>query len=182
MRTVRRLTLLALGSVTLLGVTATPAAADLKGPCAASGTFTRSGVTVDPNRTDGPVEVEPEDRVRYTAGVLGVSGPRKVSGEIKVDLPAPLPDFTPGSWDDPDAVDIQKADSYSYDLPVIAPRGYEIHVSGFHQDAGLDRCSGSVTLRVKGGFFSSPAGPAALVLAAFSASGVVAAARPKAGA
>jgi hypothetical protein len=52
-------------------------------------------------------------------------------------------------------------------------------VSGFHQDAGLPRCEGSVTLTVKGGFFSSPAGPVAFVITALSAAGVVIAARPR---
>jgi hypothetical protein len=158
---------------------AAPAAADLSGPCAATATFVKSKVEVDAKTAKGVIEVETEDDVEYTGAVLGATPPRKVSGAIKVDLPFPLPDFEPGTWSDDDAAEIDKTDTYSYDLPLIAPRGYEVEVSGFHKDAGLPACRGSVTLKVKGGFFSSPAGPAAFVLTALSASGVVVAARPK---
>jgi hypothetical protein len=53
-------------------------------------------------------------------------------------------------------------------------------VTGFHEDGNLPRCSGSVTLRIKGGFFSSPAGPVALVITVISGVGLFIAARPKA--
>lgn len=174
-----RVALLALAGAAIVLVYAAPAGADLSGPCSAVGTFVKSKVAVDAKTAEGAIEVEPEDDVEYTGAVLGATPPRKVSGEIKVDLPFPLPDFSPGEWSDDDAAEIDKTDTYSYELPTIAPRGYEVEVSGFHKDAGLPACRGSVTLKVKGGFFSSPAGPAAFVLAAVSASGVVVAARPR---
>jgi hypothetical protein len=157
-----------------------PASADLSGPCEASGQFVESKVTVDAKTASGTIEIEPEDKVRYTGTVAGATPPREVSGEVKVDLPFPLPDFEPGNWSDPDADKTEKSDTYSYDLPVFTPRGYEVEVSGFHHDAGLPRCEGSVTLKVKGGAFSSPAGPVAFVITALSAAGVVIAARPRA--
>jgi hypothetical protein len=163
-----------------IALSAGPASADLSGPCEASGQFVESKVTVDAKTASGTIEIEPEDKVRYTGTVAGATPPREVSGEVKVDLPFPLPDFEPGNWSDPDADKTEKSDTYSYDLPVFTPRGYEVEVSGFHQDAGLPRCEGSVTLKVKGGFFSSPAGPVAFVITALSAAGVVIAARPRA--
>jgi hypothetical protein len=174
-----RAPVLALAGTASLLVFAAPAAADLSGPCTASATFVKSKVEVDAKTAKGAIEVEPEDDVEYTGAILGATPPRTVSGEIKVDLPFPLPDFSPGEWSDDDAAEIDKTDTYSYDLPLIAPRGYEVEVSGFHKDAGLPTCRGSVTLKVKGGFFSSPAGPAAFVLTVVSASGVVVAARPR---
>jgi hypothetical protein len=179
MKTLVRAGVVAFAGAASLLVFAGPAAADLSGPCTAIGTFVKSRVEVDAKTAKGAVEVEPEDTVEYTGAILGATPPRKVSGEIKVDLPFPLPDFEPGTWSDDDAAEIDKTDTYSYDLPTIAPRGYEVEVTGFHRDAGLPTCRGSVTLKVKGGFFSSPAGPAAFVLAVLSASGVVVAARPK---
>jgi hypothetical protein len=179
MRVLVRAALLALVGAASLLVFAAPAAADLSGPCSAVGTFVKSKVEVDAKTAEGTIEVEPEDEVEYTGAVLGATPPRKVSGEIKVDLPFPLPDFSPGEWSNDAAAEIDKADTYSYELPTIAPRGYEVKVTGFHKDAGLRTCRGSVTLKVKGGFFSSPAGPAAFVLAVLSATGVVVAARPK---
>lgn len=168
-----------MGTAALLA--AAPAGAELSGPCTASGTFEKSGVTVDPATTDGPVEIERKDKVTYTGAVQEAQGPRQVSGEVKVDLPFPLPDFEAGTWNDPDAVKTDKNGTYTYDLPAFAPRGYEVEVSGFHQDAGLPKCEGKVTLKVKGGFFSSPAGPVAFVITALSAAGVVMSAVPKGG-
>ena len=156
-----------------------PAAAELSGPCTASGRFEDSKVTVDPNATSGPIDVERKDTVSYTAAVEGATAPRAVSGEIKIDMPAPWPDITAGDWDDDDSDGVDKTDTYTYNLPAIAPRGFDVEVSGFHQDKGLPKCSGHVTLHIKGGFFSSPAGPIALVITALSAAGLVIAARPK---
>lgn len=181
MRILVRAVLLALGAGGVLMVLAAPAAADLSGPCEASGTFRKSDVTVNAKTAEGTIEIEPKDTVEYTGTVVGATPPRKTSGEVKVDLPFPLPDFTPGTWSDDDSAETEKSDTYDYDIPAIAPKGYDVEVSGFHQDAGLPRCEGSVTLRVKGGFFSSPAGPVAFVITALSAAGVVIAARPKVG-
>lgn len=178
MRSLRRAALLALGCGGILVLLAAPAGADLSGPCEASGAFEKSEVTVDAN-TNEVIEVEPEDEVTYTGTVTGATPPRKTSGEVKIDMPFPIPDVEAGTWSDDDASDIEKNDTYTYDLPAIAPRGYEVEVTGFHKDGNLPKCEGSVTLKVKGGFFSSPAGPVAFVITALSATGVVIAARPK---
>jgi hypothetical protein len=180
MRILRSAALLALGCGGILVFLAAPAAADLSGPCGASGVFEKSEVSVDA-KTNEVIEVEPEDEVSYTATVTGATPPRKTSGEVKVQMPFPFPDYKAGDWSDDDATDIEKVDTYTYDLPAIAPRGFDLEVSGFHQDRDLPKCEGSVTLRVKGGFFSSPAGPVSVVITALSAAGVVMAARPKVG-
>jgi len=179
MRILIRVALLALGCAGVMVAFAVPAAADLSGPCEASGQFVKSKVTVDAKTAKGTIEIEPEDKVKYTGTVEGATPPRKTSGEVKVDLPFPLADFKPGEWSDDEADDTEKTDTYSYDLPAFAPRGYDVEVSGFHQDGSLPKCSGSVTLRVKGGFFSSPAGPVALFFTLVSAAGIFMAARPK---
>ena len=180
MRVLRPAGPLALGCGGILALLAAPAGADLSGPCAASGVFEKSEVIVDAE-TNEVIEVEAEDEVSYTATVTGATPPRKTSGEVKVDMPFPFPDYKAGDWSDDDAGDVEKVDTYSYDLPAIAPRGLDVEVSGFHQDAGLPKCAGSVTLHIKGGFFSSPAGPVAVVITVISAAGVVMAARPKGG-
>jgi hypothetical protein len=154
MRNVRWCVLAGIGGMVLVGIAGAPAAAELSEPCSAEGVFEASGVTVDPKATNGPIE-------------------------IAVDLPPPLPDFTAGSWSEDDAVETTKTDTYTYDLPAFLPRGYEVTVSGFHNDATFGNCSGSVVLKVKGGFFASPTGPVAFVITALSAAGVVIAARPK---
>jgi hypothetical protein len=181
MRILVRALVLALGAAGVLMALAAPATADLSGPCEASGTFRKSDVTVDAKTAEGTIEIEPEDTVEYIGTVEGAEAPRKTSGEVKVDLPFPLPDFKPGEWSDDAADDTEKTDTYDYDIPAFAPRGYDVEVSGFHQDGSLPKCEGSVTLRVKGGFFSGPAGPVAFVITALSAAGVVIAARPKVG-
>ncbi|HUF84664.1 MAG TPA: hypothetical protein VMQ81_08765 [Acidimicrobiia bacterium] len=179
MRTLVRAALLALACGATSVVFAAPAAADLKGPCEASGTFLKSKVEVDARTAEGTIEIEPEDTVEYVGTVTGATPPRKTSGEVKVDLPFPLPDFKPGEWSDDDSSETEKTDRYDYDIPAFAPRGYDVEVSGFHQDGSLPKCEGSVTLRVKGGFFSGPAGPVAFVITLLSAAGVVISARPK---
>ena len=182
MRALARAGLLALGCAGILVLFAAPAAADLEGPCTAVGEFAESNVTVDAKTAKGTIEVEHKDEISYVGTVEGATPPREASGEIKVDMPFPLPDFKPGEWSDEDAAETEKTDTYSYDLPAIAPRGFDVEVSGFHKDGDLPKCSGSVTLRVKGGFFNSPAGPVAAVITAIAASGVVMAARPREGA
>src|SRR5687768_14445117 len=98
MRILTRAALLALGCGGILVLFAAPAGADLSGPCEASGAFEKSEVTVDAKTVEGTTEVEPEDEVSYTAVVTGATPPRKTSGEVKVDMPFPFPDFKPGEW------------------------------------------------------------------------------------
>jgi hypothetical protein len=182
LRLARRFAVGLVGAGVLVAAAATPAAAELSGPCTATARFTKSGVTVDAEKTDGPVVVEPQDEVRYTGIVnFGVDvEPRAVSGRIEIDLPFPLPDYSPGEWQGSDVVKGQRKGRYRYDLPTIAPPGVDVEVTGFHEDATASRrCEGSVTLRIAGGFFDSPAGPASLVLTILCASGLLIAARPK---
>jgi hypothetical protein len=65
---------------------------------------------------------------------------------------------------------------YTYDVPEIAFRGIDIEVTGFHDDAELGDCKGSVTVRLEGGFFDSVSGPLSLGITVIMAAGVVRAA------
>jgi hypothetical protein len=166
------------GAALLLALSAGPAGAELSGPCAASGTFEEGRLTVDPKTSDGPVEIPVEDAIEYRAAVFGTGDvpPRRISGEIKVDLPFPLPDYTPGTWSDRDAVKTATSGRYTYDVPEIAFRGIDIEVTGFHDDSELGDCKGSVTVRLEGGFFDSVSGPLSLGITVIMAAGVVRAA------
>jgi hypothetical protein len=57
-----------------------------------------------------------------------------------------------------------------------------VTVTGFHDDAAFGRCDGSIVLKIKGSFFSSLAGPLALLLTLLSALGLFVSARPRVGA
>ena len=179
MRALVRAVFVAFGCAGILVLFAAPAAADLSGPCEASGTFVDSDKSVNAKTAKGTIEVERKDKVEYTATVNQPTVPRATKGEVKIDMPFPIPDIKAGDWSDDDADSVEKVDTYTYDLPAIAPSGFDVKVSGFHQDGDLPKCSGSVTLRIKGGFFSSPAGPVSLVITVISGVGLWIAARPK---
>jgi hypothetical protein len=86
---------------------------------------------------------------RGTAG----GGQRNITGFVKIDCPAPIPDPTVGEWNGPSS-SYQNSDTYHYDLPSIL-EGFDIKVFGEHHEPGID-CVGSVTVRLDGGGIGNP--------------------------
>jgi hypothetical protein len=160
---------LALGAL-LLGTTAARAdVTDPPGRCVGTASFAE-GVdgpfTVD-SRTLEPgdvITVPLSDDVTWEGSLVGVTEgqQRDISGFVKVDMPAPLPDITIDTWDGP-ATRIANNGVEEYSLPAITPRGVEIKVFGEHWENGTLFCSGSATIKVEGSPFSTPVTPVALV-------------------
>ena len=159
---VRRVILLGAILLGLGFVGASPAAAEIDGPCTGSGDFedgTKDAgpFTVDGNTSD-VVEVPLKDTVRWQGAIDGVSGEREFAGLIEVDLPWPLGAATIDTWDGSTDETGNKGDK-SYDLPSAIPRGVEFEVSGQHSEDGTVVCSGTVKVKVEGGAFDSPLAP-----------------------
>lgn len=167
MRRWARLLLAAGFGAGLVIANAAPAPASLDGPCRASGTFAKGGLTVDPKTTD-EVEIPRKDDVAWKANVPG-SGKRRISGSVQVGFPPPIGDITVGSWGKQSSK-YSNADTYSYDLPSVLA-GFDIPVSGTHTERGFT-CSGSVVVRVEGGGLKNPAALASLAFTVVSGLGV----------
>jgi hypothetical protein len=163
---VRRLLRLAVamsaGATVLLA--ASPADAALDAPCEASGTIVETGETYVANAVD-EAEIPRKGTVDWTGSVPAGDDEREINGFVKVDLPAPLPDPTVGSWDTTSDT-YENSDTYTYDLPSVL-EGFDIPVYGTHNDAGFS-CSGSVTVRLEGGGIGNPLTLASLALALLS--------------
>jgi hypothetical protein len=152
-----------LGAILLgLGfVGASPAAAQIDGPCTGSGDFEDGTKDAGPFTVDGDtsdvVEVPLKDTVHWQ-GAIDASGERAYSGSIEVDLPWPLGEATIDTWDGTTEETGNKGDK-SYDLPSAIPRGVEFEVTGHHSEDGTVVCSGTVKVKVEGGAFDSPLAP-----------------------
>lgn len=155
--------ILGICSTAVLFVLTAPAHASLKGPCTASGTFREGNFNVDAKKVD-EVEIPRADTVDWKAGDPG-SGERVIVGSVEIEFPPPIGKIMVGEWgeDGKKAGAHNNSDSYTYDLPALIA-GFDIPVSGTHQDAGFS-CSGTVVVRIEGGGFSNPA---ALVSVAFT--------------
>lgn len=169
--------LFAAGLIVLAG--ASPAAAKVDGGCTGSGAFQNEGITVDASET-GVVTVPDADTVNWRGDLPGPPAtPTAYSGKIEVSLPPPFSPIKIDSWsgtsDSPGNSGVKK-----YDLPSGVPGGVEFEVSGNHKQGNVN-CSGSVRVKLEGGFTSSPAGPVSAALTLLSGAGVLAAGRPKAG-
>ena len=143
---------------------AAPAGASLSGPCEASGTLRSHGKTYDAKTVD-EAEIPREDDVDWSGQVPGDGGQRNISGFVKVDLPAPLPDPQVGKWDGPSSL-YNNSGTYHYEFPSVL-EGFDIRVYGTHTDAGFE-CSGEVTVKLEGGGIGNPLTLASLALTVFT--------------
>jgi len=147
-------------------LSAEPAAAELDGPCSASGVI--DGTTYDPKTADEFDGLPRKGDVDWTGSVTPAEGPpRATKGHVKVKLPGGIGEVTVGSWSEPDDEEVSKSDVYEYDLPAVV-EGIPIPITGVHEEPGV-RCEGSVTVTIGDGGFGNPATIPALVLTALSA-------------
>lgn len=161
--------LLVLGSATLAG-------AEISGTngCQASGTWVDGGFTVDAATATGVITVPRSDTVEWQASVSAPPGP--YSGSVWVELPPPFGEAEIDSWSG-DSQTTSNSGVHEYDLPSLVPAGVDIVVSGEHTDQN-GTCSGSVTVQIDGGPFSSPLAAVSLAGTAITGLGMAAMLRP----
>lgn len=91
---------------------------------------------------------------------------RSYSGGVKIDLPAPLPDYGPSSWswsnDSSTTYATQEAKTGDYDLPDFVPRGFYVPLVGTHAEEGETVCVYEGEIKVEGSFTDSPVSLGAL--------------------
>ncbi len=88
------------------------------------------------------------------------AGERSYSGAVKIDLPAPLPDYGPGSW----SWSSESSSTYAttdpktgdYDLPSFVPRGFYVPLVATHDEEGETVCVFEGEIKVAGKFTDSP--------------------------
>jgi hypothetical protein len=168
---------LAAGIVAALPVLgASPAAADLTGPCAASGTLRSSGVTYDA-RTTHAATIPLAGDVKWNGSVPGGSGKRKISGRVYVKMPPPLGTVRIGAWSKESSRRANDG-TYHYDFPSVLA-GIDIPVTGSHTEPGV-KCSGTVVVRFEGsGGFGNPAVAGTFALTVISGIALIVSFRPK---
>ena len=177
------------GAVAALGLVALggPAAGDVvepPGSCVGTASFAEGG-------DDGPFSVDStalsrddvttvaiSDTVTWSAELVGVTpgASRPISGFVKVDLPAPIPDYTVASWDGPSSLTANQGVE-EYSLPDLVPRGVVIEVYGEHRESGEVFCTGSAKVKIAGSAVSSPVSIGSIALLAVSALALVLGAR-----
>jgi hypothetical protein len=105
------------------------------------------------------------DRTGSYSGTGSINGgqgsdERSFSGAVKIDLPAPLPDYGPGSWswsdDSSSTYATQDPKSGDYDLPSYVPRGFYVPLIGTHAENGDTVCVYEGEVKVAGSFADSP--------------------------
>ena len=164
------------GCVLLLLGGASLAGAEITGTngCQAEGFWRDGGFTVNAATADGVITVPRTDTVDWNASVAAPPGP--YSGSVWVELPPPFGQVEIDSWSG-DSERISNSGSHDYDLPSLVPAGVDIVVGGEHTDQN-GTCSGSVTVQIDGGPFSSPLTAISLVGTALSGVGMAALLRP----
>jgi hypothetical protein len=161
--------LLVLGSASLAG-------AEISGTngCEATGTWREGGFTVDAATATGVITIPRSDTVDWEASVAAPPGP--YSGSIWVELPPPFGQTEIDSWSG-DSQTTSNSGTEEYDLPALVPAGVEIIVGGEHTDQN-GTCTGSVTVEIDGGPFSSPVTAISLAGTAATGAGLAAMLRP----
>ena len=105
------------------------------------------------------------DRSGSYSGVGSVYGgqgteERSFSGAVKIDLPAPLPDYGPGSWawsdDSSSTYATTDPKTGDYDLPSYVPRGFYVPLVATHAEKGTTVCVFKGQIKVSGSFTDSP--------------------------
>ena len=162
--------------VLLVAGSASLAGAEISGTngCQASGTWREAGLTVDAATATGVITIPRSDTVDWQASVAAPPGP--YSGSVWVELPPPFGRVEIDSWSG-DSQTTSNSGSYDYDLPSLVPAGVEIVVAGDHADAN-GSCSGSVSVQIDGGPFSSPLTAVSLLGTAITGVGMAALLRP----
>jgi hypothetical protein len=106
--------------------------------------------------------VDPAGSYSGTGSINGGqgSGERSFSGAVKIDLPAPLPDYGPGSWswsdDSSSTYATQDPKAGDYDLPGFVPRGFYVPLVATHAEEGETVCVYEGEIKVAGSFTDSP--------------------------
>jgi hypothetical protein len=148
------------GAVLMTGVPpAGSAPSTVIGPCQASGTFEKGGITVDANET-GVVTIPAEDTVNWTGSITGANGDVAYTGKIQLELPPPLPKINLYTWSGT-TDSAQNSSDKHYDVG-FAPRGVEMKAVGSHNQGDVS-CGGVVKIKLKGGAFDSPGTAVSLV-------------------
>jgi hypothetical protein len=163
------------GALLLLG-SASLADAEISGTngCQASGTWQEAGITVDAATATGVITVPRSDTVDWQASVAAPPG--AYSGSVWIELPPPFGQAEIDSWSG-DSQTTANSGSEEYDLPSLVPAGVEIVVAGEHTDQN-GTCSGSVTVEIDGGPFSSPLTAISLAGTVVTGAGLAAMLRP----
>jgi hypothetical protein len=163
------------GGALLLLAWATPTTAELSGTngCQASGTWVEGGFTVDATTTE-VIIVPRADTVQWQGSVAAPPGP--YTGSVWVELPPPFGRVEIDSWSG-DSQTTSNSGAHEYELPSLVPAGVDIVVGGEHNDQN-GTCSGSVTVQIDGGPFSSPLTAVSLAVTAAAGVGMAALLRP----
>jgi hypothetical protein len=140
-----------------------------------------AGLTTDDASCQGQVEIRGDDGVDVTitqdtdkatvdaagsySGTGSINGgqgteERSFSGAVKIDLPAPLPDYGPGSWswseDSSSTYATTDPKTGDYDLPGFVPRGFYVPLVATHAEKGETVCVYEGEIKVAGSFTDSP--------------------------
>ena len=155
-------------------------AADFSGPCTVSAVILETGAAIDPVASGGVYSAPLQGSASYEGSIAAAAEERPNDGQVTVATPPGLPSFTLKSWSDDDGVTVSDSGTVTWDIPSFVPRGVIVTVSGYHNDVGA-RCEGSIQVKLEGGFFDSPVGPASLVLTVLFGLGMLFAAVPRPG-
>ena len=159
----------------VLCLSATPAGAQLSGPCTGKGTQVQQGVTYDAT-TVNFVKIPRKGDVKWI-GTTTASGKRVAVGEVDVKLPWPIGNVDIGDWGKTGVPTGSSGNSgtYHYDFsPLLA--GIKVPVSGYDQEPGLPICKGDVVVELNG---TSPIAWVSLAVTVFAVLGLSLAVRAK---
>ena len=106
--------------------------------------------------------VDPAGSYSGTGSINGGKGKKKraFAGAVKIDLPAPLPDYGPSSWswssDSSRKYATTEPKAGDYDLPSYVPRGFYVPLVATHDEEGDTVCVFEGELKLEGSFTDSP--------------------------
>lgn len=163
-------------STTLFVASATPAVAEVSGPCDGSATWS-TGLVVNARDIEaGEVIVVPRVASVTWSGSINLdpppTEPRAASGYVRIKLPFPIGQVTVGDWSDTGTT-VANSGSYDYELTNILA-GFKVPVTASHWEGtltptGSATCTGSAVLQLEG---TNPAGFIAAALTVISIAGV----------
>ncbi|HNJ97220.1 MAG TPA: hypothetical protein PLV13_03795 [Ilumatobacteraceae bacterium] len=140
---------------------AAPASAQLEGPCTATGQWQDADLFVDAEAVGSEVvEIPRKDKVDWTGSIAAEPGDG--CGSIWLELPPPFGKVEIDSWTTT-GTNNSNFGTNDYDLPKFVPANVEFTVAGEHTDTVNGTCTGSVTIKIKGGVTDSPVFYAAAV-------------------
>ena len=147
------------GGVLVAG--SSPAAAQLDGPCSASGQWQDTDLFVDAEAVgDEVVTIPRKDTVSWEGSVSAPPGVHH--GAIWLELPPPFGSVQIDSWGG-EGVTTSNFGDEEYDIPKFVPAGVEFRVAGEHIEEN-GTCTGYVNIKIKGGLTDSPVFYAAAAL------------------